>query len=94
MDTNKGFPLRRIIAPIVLILFVLGWYRFSGAYIQTDDASLLAHGNYAVYVPVQQVSAYMQAVTWVSYAVVFGGLIMLWSGLVSYVEHMERSSHG
>ncbi|MCL5788746.1 MAG: hypothetical protein M1357_02955 [Candidatus Marsarchaeota archaeon] len=62
-------------------------------YIRTDDASLIAHGNYAVYVPLQQVAAYMQAVTWVSYAAVFGGLIMLWSGLVAYVEYKERSSH-
>lgn len=93
MAEQRNFPLRRIVAPVVLVLFVLGWYRFSGAYIQTDDASLLAHGNYAVYVPIQQVAAYMQAVTWVSYAAVFAGLVMLWSGLVAYVERKERLGH-
>ncbi|MEM3857655.1 MAG: hypothetical protein QXI37_04010 [Thermoprotei archaeon] len=90
----EKFPLRRIVAPCVVIAFMLGWYRFSSVYIQTDDASLIAHGNYAVYVPIQQVSAYMQALGVVTYVIVYVCLIMLWTSLVRYVEFKEAHSSG
>ncbi|MDA4121831.1 MAG: hypothetical protein OK456_01470 [Thaumarchaeota archaeon] len=66
----------RLIAPLVLILFVVGWYQFSSVYIQGANNQLVASGNLAVYVPVQQVSGYLAALLDATYATVVIGLLI------------------
>jgi hypothetical protein len=66
----------RLIAPIALVLFVVGWYQFSVTYIQGADSQLVANGNLAVYVPVQQVQGYLAALLGATYLTVSVGLIV------------------
>ena len=69
-NQKKVFHYRFLIAPIVLLLFAVGWYRFSIVYIQGANLQLVDHNNYSVYVPFQQISAYLQAMRYFTYVTV------------------------
>jgi hypothetical protein len=74
--TSQKFSYGKLIAPIVLALFAVGWYQFSIVYIQGADNQLVANGNLAVYVPIQQVSGYLAALLDATYLTVSAGLII------------------
>ncbi|WP_371810347.1 hypothetical protein, partial [Acidianus sp. RZ1] len=78
--------LRKVLAPLVLSLFAMGWYRFSEVYIVGSDQIALSHGNYAVYVIPAQLDGYLVANLWICYSLVFVGLSMFWYNLVKYVK--------
>jgi hypothetical protein len=65
----------RLVAPVMLVLFALGWYQFSVVYIQAADNQLVASGNLAVYVTVQQIHGYLTALLYATYATVVLGTI-------------------
>ncbi len=73
--TAERFSYARLIAPIVLVLFVVGWYQFSVVYIQGADNQLVASGELAVYVPIQQVSGYLSALLDATYLAAAAGAI-------------------
>ena len=73
----QRFRYVRLVAPVILILFTLGWYRFSVVYIQAANNQLVANNNLAVYVPIQQISGYLAALLDATYIVVVVGLIVL-----------------
>ncbi len=65
----------RFVAPLVLVLFVVGWYRFSVVYIQGANNQLVENGNLAVYVTVQQVQGYLGALLLATYVVAAAGML-------------------
>ena len=65
----------RIVAPLVLVLFVVGWYRFSVVYIQGANNQLVENGNLTVYVTVQQVQGYLSALLLATYVVAAAGML-------------------
>jgi len=67
-QSRPKFNRVRLIAPLILIAFAVFWYEFSVTYIQGADNQLVAKGNLAVYVTVQQVTAYLQALRLTTYA--------------------------
>jgi hypothetical protein len=69
------FNYARLVAPLVLVLFVLGWYQFSVIYVQRADNQLVAHDNLAVYVPIQQVQGYLAALLGATYMTASAGLV-------------------
>ncbi|QKR00164.1 hypothetical protein GWK48_07070 [Metallosphaera tengchongensis] len=85
----KSYPLRRVIAPLVLSLFAIGWYQFSKVYLFNADNLALNQANFAIYVNPAQFQGYLEATTWICYTVVYVGLIMFWYSLVRYVESKE-----
>ena len=76
----------RVIAPLVLVLFAVGWYQFSAVYIQGADNQLVANDDLAVYVTVQQVHGYMAALLDATYLTVSIGLIMFAFSLVKFLR--------
>jgi hypothetical protein len=72
----RRFGYGRLIAPIVLVLFVVGWYRFSLIYIQGANDQLVANDNLAVYVPVQQVHGYLVALLDGTYLTACAGMVV------------------
>jgi hypothetical protein len=86
MGQQKVFPYRFLIAPIALLLFAVGWYRFSVVYIQGANLQLVDHNNYSVYVPFQQISAYLQALREFTYVTVAIALIMFLYFLVRLIQ--------
>ena len=83
---SRRFCYVRIVAPIVLVLFVVGWYQFSVTYIQGADNQLVANGNLAVYVPIQQVQGYLSALLDATYVGVSAGLVVLAYQLVKLLR--------
>ena len=83
---NKNFPYRFLIAPLVVLLFAIGWYRFSETYIQNANQQLVEHANLSVYVPLQQLSAYMTAVLDFTYLSVTLSLIFFSYYLAKFVR--------
>jgi hypothetical protein len=74
--TKRRFSYARLIAPIALILFAVGWYQFSVSYIPGANDQLVANDNLSVYVPVQQIQGYLSALVDATYFTVSIGLIM------------------
>ncbi len=89
---KKSFPRRFLIAPLVLLLFAVGWYRFSVVYIQGANLQLVQHNNYSVYVPLQQVSAYLQALQEFTYVTAAIALVMFLYFLVRFVQFKRTTS--
>jgi len=85
--TVRRFSYAKLIAPLALVLFALGWYQFSIVYIQGADNQLVANGNLAVYVPVQQVNGYIAALLDATYITVSAGLIVF----VYYLAKLLRT---
>jgi hypothetical protein len=81
--------IRKLLAPIVLSLFAIGWYKFSEIYLVNSDNTALAHSNYAVYVVPQQLTGYLTATLWICYFLVFAGLSVFWYNLVKIVQQLE-----
>lgn len=81
----------RLAAPIVMVLFVVGWYQFSVVFIQQADNQLVASGNLAVYVPVQQVQGYLAALLDATYLAVAAGLAVFGYYLVKVFRIRSRS---
>ncbi len=74
----------RLIAPVALVLFAVGWYQFSVVYIQGANAQLVASDNLSVYVSVQQIQGYLAALLDATYLVVSAGSIVFVYFLVKY----------
>jgi hypothetical protein len=79
-----------LVAPLVLVIFVLGWYEFSVVYIQSADDQLVANNNLAVYVPIQQVQGYLSALLDAVYFAVFAGLIVFAYRLATTLRSRSR----
>ncbi len=84
--TAQKIHYRFLIAPLVLLLFALGWYEFSAIYIQRANSQLVLNNNYAVYVPIQQLNAYMGALREFTYATSAIALIMFFYFLARFVQ--------
>ncbi len=80
----------RLVAPIVLVLFVVGWYQFSLVYIQGADNQLVAGGNLGVYVPVQQVQGYLDALLYATYVGAALGLVVFFYNLAKVLGTRSR----
>lgn len=83
---------RKILAPLVLSLFAIGWYQFSKIYLAHANNLALANANFAVYVQSQQFDGYLTATAYICYTVVYVGLALFWYNLVKFVEVKEK--HG
>jgi hypothetical protein len=82
LSKRKSVPYGRLIAPVVLILFAVGWYQFSVVYIQRANDQLVANDDLSVYVPVQQVHGYLAALLDATYVVVaLGALVLAYNAL-------------
>ena len=92
-DTQKkALPRRFIIAPLGLLLFAVGWYRFSVVYIQGANLQLVQHNNYSVYVPFQQISAYLQALQDFTYVTASIALVMFLYFLARFIQFKRATS--
>jgi len=91
-NQRRVFHYRFLIAPIVLLLFAVGWYRFSVVYIQGANLQLVDHNNYSVYVPFQQISAYLQAMRDFTYVTVALALIMFLYFLARFIQFKRMPS--
>ncbi len=81
---------RRLLAPIILSLFAIGWYKFSEIYLSSSNDLALSNGNLAVYVIPQQFEGYLVATLWICYFLVFVGLSLFWYNLVKIVQQAEN----
>ncbi|WP_236748978.1 hypothetical protein [Acidianus manzaensis] len=88
--------IRKLLAPLILSLFAIGWYKFSLIYLVGSDNLALQHGNYAVYVVPQQMEGYLNATLWLCYFLVFAGLSIFWYNLVKILQQLEngKSKYG
>ena len=75
VQAGPKFAYIRLFAPLVLVAFAVFWYQFSLVYIQGADNQLVANDNLSVYVAVQQVSAYIQALRLATYATAAAGTL-------------------
>jgi hypothetical protein len=87
VEEKRDFPSRYLIAPLVVLLFSIGWYRFSEVYIQNANQQLVEHANLSVYVPLQQLSAYMTAVLDFTYLSVSLSLIFFFYYLAKFIRY-------
>ncbi len=85
----KTAYVRKLLAPVVLSLFAVGWYEFSVIYLASNNQLALSSGDLAVYVVPQQFQGYLTATLWICYFVVFMGLAMFWYNLVNIVREEE-----
>lgn len=85
-ERPRRFRYVRLVAPVVLILFTLGWYRFSVVYIQAANDQLVASNNLAVYVPIQQITGYLAALLDATYLIVGVSLVILAYNLVRFLQ--------
>lgn len=83
---RKTLPKKNLIAPLGLLAFALVWYQFSVVYIQGANLQLVEHNNLSVYVPLQQLGAYMTAVLGFTYATVSIALILFSYNLVRFIQ--------
>ncbi len=90
-STAQRFRYSRLVAPIILILFALGWYQFSVVYIQGANNQLVENDNLSVYVPVQQIHGYLVALLDATYIIVTIGLVLLAYNLVKFLQFRTRS---
>lgn len=81
---------RRLLAPIILSLFAIGWYKFSQIYLVNADELALSQGHYAIYVTPQALNAYLTDTLWFCYFLVFVGLGLFWYNLVKIVKQEEK----
>lgn len=86
----KTIYVRRLLAPIILSLFAIGWYKFSETYLVYSNELALSQGRYAVYVTPQAMSAYLINTLWFCYFLVFVGLGLFWYNLVKIVKEEEK----
>nr|WP_240931216.1 hypothetical protein [Acidianus sulfidivorans] len=89
----KPAYVRKLLAPLVLSLFAIGWYKFSEIYLVSSDNLALQNGNYAVYVVPQQMQGYLNATLWLCYFLVFAGLSVFWYNLVKIVQEAEHTEN-
>ncbi len=80
---------RKLLAPLVLSMFAVGWYKFSEVYLVGSDKLALSNGNYAVYVVPTQMQGYLTATLWICYFLVFAGLSVFWYNTVKIVQGLE-----
>ena len=83
--------IRKLLAPLVLSLFAIGWYRFSEVVLSHADQIALNNANFAVYVQSVQFDGYLTATRYICYAIVYIGLALFWYNLVKIVEVKERN---
>ncbi len=87
-------PARRLLAPVALALFAIGWYVFSAVYIDGANRAVFASGDFAVYVSMDQMRAYLSTAAVLCYITVFSALLIFWYNVVQYARYMESSSNG
>ncbi|MDT7876559.1 hypothetical protein DDW09_03240 [Sulfolobus sp. SCGC AB-777_L09] len=83
--------LRRLLAPLILSLFAIGWYRFSEITLSHANQIALNTANFAVYVQQTQFDGYLTATKYICYVVVYVGLALFWYNLVKVVEVKEKN---
>ncbi|MEJ2771881.1 MULTISPECIES: hypothetical protein [unclassified Stygiolobus] len=83
--------LRRLLAPLILSFFVIGWYKFSESTLANANQIALNTANFAVYVQQTQYDGYLTATRYICYVVVYVGLALFWYNLVKIVEAKERN---
>jgi len=83
--------LRRLLAPLILSFFAIGWYKFSEGTLANANQIVLNTANFAVYVQQTQYDGYLTATRYICYAVVYVGLALFWYNLVKIVEAKERN---
>lgn len=81
--------IRRLLAPIIVSLFSIGWYLFSVDYIVLDNKVALAQGIFSAYVPTDQIDGYIVATRYICYTIVYIALIIFWYKLVKTVKELE-----
>ena len=81
--------IRRLLAPIIVSLFAIGWYLYSVDYILPNNSVALSHGVFSAYVPTNQIDGYIQATTYICYAIVYIALAIFWYNLVKTVRELE-----
>ncbi|MEJ2778789.1 hypothetical protein [Stygiolobus sp. RP850M] len=83
--------LRRLLAPLILSFFAIGWYKFSESTLANANQIALNTANFAVYVQQTQYDGYLTATRYICYVVVYVGLALFWYNLVKIVEAKERN---
>lgn len=83
--------LRRLLAPLILSFFAIGWYKFSEGTLANANQIALNTANFAVYVQQTQYDGYLTATRYICHAVVYVGLALFWYNLVKIVEAKERN---
>jgi len=83
--------LRRLLAPLILSFFAIGWYKFSEDTLANANQIALNTANFAVYVQQTQYDGYLTATRYICYVVVYVGLALFWYNLVKIVEAKERN---
>ncbi|MEJ2780403.1 hypothetical protein WIW89_05715 [Stygiolobus sp. CP850M] len=83
--------LRRLLAPLILSFFAIGWYKFSEGTLANANQIALNTANFAVYVQQTQYDGYLTATRYICYVVVYVGLALFWYNLVKIVEAKERN---
>jgi len=81
--------IRRLLAPIIVSLFAIGWYLYSVDYILPNNSVALSHGVFSAYVPTNQIDGYIQATTYICYVIVYIALAIFWYNLVKTVRELE-----
>ena len=92
MTERGGFRYNRLAAPVALILFAVGWYQFSVVYIQAANLQLIEGNDLSVYVPIQQVQAYLEVTQGATYLMASIGLAMFAYYLARFVRSRRSSS--
>jgi len=83
--------LRRLLAPLILSFFAIGWYKFSEGTLANANQIALNTANFAVYVQQTQYDGYLTATRYICYVVVYVGLALFWYNLIKIVEAKERN---
>ncbi|MEM0363222.1 MAG: hypothetical protein QXY68_07725 [Saccharolobus sp.] len=90
---KPSFPIiRKLLSPLILSLFAIGWYQFSVLYIKPNNNIALSHGVFSAYVPPSQLQGYIEATRIIGYIVVYIGLVIFWYNLVKIVKEKELKS--
>ncbi|AHC52071.1 hypothetical protein SUSAZ_09210 [Sulfolobus acidocaldarius SUSAZ] len=82
--------MRKLLAPIVFSLFMIGWYEFSEIYLSSSNVIAQYNGDFSVYVTPPQFQGYLTVTLWVCYFFVYVGLALFWYNLVKMVQEAEN----
>ncbi|QGA55543.1 hypothetical protein GFS03_12270 [Sulfolobus sp. E5-1-F] len=81
--------IRRLLSPLIVSLFAIGWYEFSVQYIVPNNNVALENGVFSAYISPSQLQGYIEATRYICYIVVYLGLIFFWYNLVKTVRELE-----
>ncbi|WP_063492906.1 hypothetical protein AB1303_08430 [Saccharolobus solfataricus] len=84
--------IRRLLSPLIVSLFAIGWYEFSVQYIVPNNNVALENGVFSAYVFPSQLQGYIEVTRYICYIVVYLGLIFFWYNLVKTVRELEEAN--